>query len=216
MMDSESQYWAQYDEDFDYIPQGPAAITRSDDYAQSISLAQNARQPTAFTRYRQLAEPAVSDYPSSRDSYWSRYFGNASSSDQSTPLGDGGSARASTGDMRRLLVMPDRLASLGLGSSSQKSSAASATLAVDARQHGSRSDHAENKEVSSSGQSSGGVTTDDTDIGDDAPEAVAVCVDNARAAQPMPAAARTIDIDLQRQSSGRPGPCGTTAAGYGG
>ncbi|KAJ1813935.1 hypothetical protein LPJ75_002977 [Coemansia sp. RSA 2598] len=235
MMDSESLYWAQYDEDFDLIPQGPAAIhQRDDDYAQSAFL-QNARQPSALMHYRQLAEPATSEYPSSRDSYWSRYVGNGSGSDQETPLGDAGSARASTSDMRRLLVMPERLASLRLSNSGHKAAAtettststststaaaaAAAAAAADSADHGSRSDHADNKAGGSKGVIADAVTRIDV-------EALApMSADGVRIAQPIPAAGQqrmaaqpTGFGDLQRQggSGQQPGPCGTTAAGYGG
>ncbi|KAJ1860100.1 hypothetical protein H4R99_007743 [Coemansia sp. RSA 1722] len=237
-MDSESLYWAQYDEDFDYAAQGSAAVNNhSDDYTQGV-LAQNARQPSAaYLQYRQMAEPAAaSEYPSSRDSYWSRYFGHGPGSDQGTPLDDAGSARASTSDMRRLLVMPEKLASLRLNSASSNNTkavsisaaAASASAsAADAKERGTRSDQAETK-ASGCGQSSGQQPGHAQQVNNISSGKMPANVGNARIAQPIQTLAaaeqpRTAapftnsDLHWQPSSSGvQPGPCVTTTTSYGG
>ncbi|KAI7835033.1 hypothetical protein BX661DRAFT_195590 [Kickxella alabastrina] len=105
-MDTESLYWDQYDTDTDYMPQATVPI-------QEVYYARPSLQ-----QYRQPPEHYSSDHTSSRGSYWSKYLGTQFASDQCTPTKAGSDTPRmhSTMDIRRLLVMPEKLASLHLSS----------------------------------------------------------------------------------------------------
>ncbi|KAJ1725496.1 hypothetical protein LPJ53_000311 [Coemansia erecta] len=110
---SESAYWDQYDEDsVEYVSQATVpTFERRTDVASKASVA-----PPLLMEYRQSQHLGqASECPSSRDSYWSRYVGNSvtnDDSDQCTPTSEVATTRSYTSDMRRMLVMPEKLAAL--------------------------------------------------------------------------------------------------------
>ncbi|KAJ2787995.1 hypothetical protein GGI15_000255 [Coemansia interrupta] len=110
---SESAYWDQYDGDsVEYVSQAtvPTVERRADVVSKS-----NAAAPSLM-QYRQSQYLSqASECPSSRDSYWSRYIGNSVTNDdddQCTPTSEVATTRPYTSDMRRMLVMPEKLAAL--------------------------------------------------------------------------------------------------------
>ncbi|KAJ2724714.1 hypothetical protein GGI07_001767 [Coemansia sp. Benny D115] len=129
-MDSEALYWDRYDSEGEQISQATVPIHQTH-YGRSSAFAYR-KQPDI------ISSPSC---VSSRDSYWSRYLGGGvgigdGDSDQCTPTAraDAGverpasqSSRQDKQDMRRLLVVPEKLAALRLSDTSSNSSSSTSS-----------------------------------------------------------------------------------------